>query len=308
MRSLRQAYGEVLVELGERDKDIVVLDADLSSSTHTKMFAERFPDRFFNVGVQESNLMGIAAGLASLGKKVFVSTFAVFASGRAWEIVRLSIAYSGFPVKIVATHGGCATGEDGYSHHGNEDIALMCAIPKMVVLSPSDYESTKAVIRAVYKYNGYVYVRLVRPKVVDIYREPFEYEIGKAIKLKEGKDVALLGTGILTGILLEASNILEKEGIEVSVWDFLTIKPLDEEALREIADSIKYGVITAEDHVLDGGFGSRVARFFASYKPLKMDFIGINDFFTESGSFEDLYKKYGFTAEKVVERVKKFLK
>jgi transketolase len=236
---IRKAYGDFLVEIGE-DRRVVVLDADLGHSTNAAKFKEKYPERYIELGIQEQNMMGIAAGLAAVGLIPFTSSFAIFSAGRPWEQIRLSIAYSNFNVKIVATHAGIATGEDGASHQMSEDISLMSSIPGMVVLSPSDYFSAKSVLRAAYNYNGYVYVRLVRPSSPTIYSGEFDYEIGNAIKLREGKDISIISTGLPVHHVVKVSLEMEKEGIGVAVYDFLTVKPLDGEAIREAAKA-KYG-------------------------------------------------------------------
>ncbi len=301
-KALRDVYGEVLVELGEKDPRVVVLDADLSKSTKTEKFAKKFPDRFFEMGIQEQDMMGAAAGLASTGKIPFASTFAIFAAGRAWEQVRLSIAYARFNVKIVATHGGIATGEDGASHQMTEDFATMGSIPGMVVLSPSDATSTRAAIYAAYRYDGPVYVRLVRPKAPIIYSEPFEMEIGDVKKLRDGSDVAIIATGLLVHEALKAASMLEEKGISVKLYDFITVKPLNDDALRDAA-SVKYGIVTCEDHVVWGGLGANVAARLAELGvPKPMRFVALNDVFGRSGSTEALYRHYGLTGEHIARK------
>ncbi len=301
-KALRDAYGEVLVELGKKDPRVVVLDADLSKSTKTEKFAKRFPDRFFEMGIQEQDMMGAAAGLASTGKIPFASTFAIFAAGRAWEQVRLSIAYARFNVKIVATHAGIATGEDGASHQMTEDIATMGAIPGMVVLFPSDATSTRAAIYAAYRHNGPVYVRLVRPKAPVLYHEPFEMEIGDVKKLREGDDVALIATGLLVHEALKAAELLEERGVSAMVYDFITVKPINMEALKDAA-SAKYGIVTCEDHVVWGGLGANIAAGLAELGLLKpMKFVGLHDVFGKSGSYRDLYEHYGLTGKHIAEK------
>ncbi len=307
-KALRDVYGEVLVELGEKDPRVVVLDADLSKSTKTEKFAKRFPDRFFEMGIQEQNMMGTAAGLASTGKIPFASTFAIFAAGRAWEQVRLSIAYAKFNVKIVATHGGIATGEDGASHQMTEDFATMGAIPGMVVLSPSDATSTRAAIYAAYRYEGPVYVRLVRPKAPIIYEEPFDMEIGDVKKLREGSDVAIVATGLLVHEAIKAADMLEQQGISVKLYDFITVKPLNDEALRDAA-SARYGIVTCEDHVIWSGLGANIAARLAELgNPVPMRYIGLRDVFGRSGSTEALYEHYGLTARHIVEKALELVK
>lgn len=303
---IRKAYGDFLVEIGE-DRRVVVLDADLGHSTNAVKFKEKYPERYIELGIQEQNMMGIAAGLSAVGLIPFTSSFAIFSAGRPWEQIRLSIAYSNFNVKIVATHAGIATGEDGASHQMSEDISLMSSIPGMVVLSPSDYFSAKSVLRTAYKYNGYVYVRLVRPSSPTIYSGEFDYEIGNAIKLREGKDISIISTGLPVHHAVKVSLEMEKEGIGVAVYDFLTVKPLDGEAIRDAAKA-KYGILVVEDHVMWGGLGMAVSHFLAKeriYVPI--NFINLGDSFGRSGKYEDLYKAFGLDAEGIKGKVLEIL-
>lgn len=303
---IRKAYGDFLVEIGE-DRRVVVLDADLGHSTNAVKFKEKYPERYIELGIQEQNMMGIAAGLSAVGLIPFTSSFAIFSAGRPWEQIRLSIAYSNFNVKIVATHAGIATGEDGASHQMSEDISLMSSIPGMVVLSPSDYFSAKSVLRTAYKYNGYVYIRLVRPSSPTIYSGEFDYEIGNAIKLREGKDISIISTGLPVHHAVKVSLELEKEGIGVAVYDFLTVKPLDGEAIRDAAKA-KYGILVVEDHVMWGGLGMAVSHFLAKeriYVPI--NFINLGDSFGRSGKYEDLYKAFGLDAEGIKRKVLEIL-
>jgi transketolase len=303
---IRKAYGDFLVEIGE-DRRVVVLDADLGHSTNAVKFKEKYPERYIELGIQEQNMMGIAAGLSAVGLIPFTSSFAIFSAGRPWEQIRLSIAYSNFNVKIVATHAGIATGEDGASHQMSEDISLMSSIPGMVVLSPSDYFSAKSVLRTAYKYNGYVYIRLVRPSSPTIYSGEFDYEIGNAIKLREGKDISIISTGLPVHHAVKVSLEMEKEGIGVAVYDFLTVKPLDGEAIRDAAKA-KYGILVVEDHVMWGGLGMAVSHFLAKeriYVPI--NFINLGDSFGRSGKYEDLYKAFGLDAEGIKRKVLEIL-
>jgi transketolase len=303
---IRKAYGDFLVEIGE-DSRVVVLDADLGHSTNAVKFKEKYPERYIELGIQEQNMMGIAAGLSAVGLIPFTSSFAIFSAGRPWEQIRLSIAYSNFNVKIVATHAGIATGEDGASHQMSEDISLMSSIPGMVVLSPSDYFSAKSVLRAAYKYNGYVYVRLVRPSSPTIYSGEFDYEIGNAIKLREGKDISIISTGLPVHHAVKVSLELEKEGIGVAVYDFLTVKPLDGEAIRDAAKA-KYGILVVEDHVMWGGLGMAVSHFLAKERiNVPINFINLGDSFGRSGKYEDLYKAFGLDAEGIKGKVLEIL-
>ncbi len=305
-KSLRKAFGEFLIEIGEKDPRVVALAADLAKSTYTEMFKEKFPDRHFEFGIQEQNMMGVAAGLAATGKIPFASTFAVFAAGRAYDQVRLSIAYANFNVKIVATHAGIATGEDGASHQMTEDIALMGAIPGMIVLSASDYYSTKSVLMAAYKHEGPVYVRLIRPSAPVIYKGVFRFKIGDIKKIKRGKDTAIVSYGYTLHKALEAANLLKKSGISAAVYDFLTIKPIEDKTIDELA---KYRVVfVVEDHVVWGGLGANLA---SEMSKLGIDThvitIGIYDQFGHSGSPEDLYRVFGLDPESIAFFVEKIL-
>jgi transketolase len=299
----RQAYGETLAALGEKDENIVVLDADLSGSTMTKMFASKFPDRFFNVGIAEQNLYGIAAGLAVSGKVVFASTFAMFATGRAFEIIRNSIAYPHANVKICATHAGVTVGEDGGSHQCIEDIALMRTIPGMVVLNPADAVSASKLIEKAYEIDGPVYVRLGRAAVPKIYDDKKDLEVGKAVKIREGKDYTIIATGVMVNEALIASETLKAEGIDVRVLDMHTIKPIDEEAIISAAKETK-GIVTAEEHTVMGGLGSAVSEVIVRNHPVPMEFVGIKDVFGQSGKPAELLKEYNLTADDIVKAVK----
>ncbi len=303
---IRKAYGDFLLEVGE-DRRVVVLDADLGHSTNAAKFKERYPDRYIEIGIQEQNMMGIAAGLAAVGLIPFTSSFAIFSAGRPWEQVRLSIAYSNFNVKIVATHAGIATGEDGASHQMCEDIALMSSIPGMIVLSPSDYFSAKSVLKAAYMYDGYVYVRLVRPSSPTIYSSDLNYEIGNAVKLREGEDLSIISTGLPVHHAVRVSIEMEKDGIGLAVYDFLTVKPLDEDAIKEAAKA-KFGILVVEDHVMWGGLGMAVASFLAKENirtPIR--FINLGDSFGRSGRYEDLYRVFGLDAEGIRRKVLEIL-
>ena len=299
----RQAYGEVLLELGETNKDIVVLDADLSKSTMTTYFAGKYPDRFFNMGISEQNLFGVAAGLAHSGKVVFASTFAMFAAGRAFEIIRNSIGYTKANVKICATHAGITVGEDGGSHQTIEDIALMRTIPGMIVISPSDGMSARLLIKQAAALNGPVYVRLGRAAVPGIYEADSKIEIGKGMCVKEGSDYTVIATGIMVNEAMMAAEALEKEGISLRVIDLHTIKPIDKEIIIKAAKETK-GIITAEEHSIFGGLGSAVAEVVVQNFPTKMAFVGLQDTFGESGKPAELLIKYGLTADVIAAAVK----
>lgn len=299
----RQAYGEVLLELGEVNKDIVVLDADLSKSTMTTHFAGKYPDRFFNMGISEQNLFGVAAGLAHSGKVVFASTFAMFAAGRAFEIIRNSIGYTKANVKICATHAGITVGEDGGSHQTIEDIALMRTIPGMIVISPSDGMSARLLIKQAAALNGPVYVRLGRAAVPGIYEADSKIEIGKGMCIKEGSDYTVIATGVMVNEAMIAAEALEKEGVSLRVIDLHTIKPIDKDIIIKAAKETK-GIVTAEEHSIFGGLGSAVSEVVVQNYPTKMAFVGMQDTFGESGKPAELMIKYGLTADAIVTAVK----
>ncbi|MBQ4340729.1 MAG: transketolase family protein [Firmicutes bacterium] len=302
----RQAYGEALVEIGEKNKDLVVMDADLSKSTMTASFSKAFPDRFFNMGIAEQNMYGVAAGLAASGKTVVASTFAMFAAGRAFEIIRNSIGYPHLNVKICATHAGVTVGEDGASHQAIEDISLMRSIPGMTVLNPSDGASAKKAIEAAIEMKGPCYVRLGRAAVPVIYDEDMDFEIGKGITVKEGSDVAIIATGIMVNEAVIAAEQLAAEGISARVIDIHTIKPIDEEIIIKAAKETK-GIVTAEEHSIIGGLGSAVAEVTAKEAPAKVKMIGIKDKFGQSGKPNQLMEAYEITAADIVKACKELL-
>lgn len=302
MKATRQAYGEALVKLGKINKDVVVLEADLSKSTMTTFFQKEFPNRHFNVGIAEANLMGSAAGLASAGKIPFASTFAMFAAGRAFDQIRNSIVYPNLNVKICPTHAGISLGEDGGSHQSIEDIALMRVLPGMVVLQPADAVETEKIIFEAAKYEGPVYVRLGRLPVPTIYDENYEFKIGKASILTEGNDVAIIATGLLVSEALKASEILKEKGINVRVINMSTIKPLDESAVLSAAKECKL-VITSEEHSIIGGLGSAVSEYLSLVHPVKVIRHGINDKFGQSADGNLMLDKYGLRAQNLVDLV-----
>lgn len=291
----RQAYGATLLALGGENKDIVVLDADLSKSTMTAQFAGKYPERFFNMGISEQNLYGVATGLALSGKTVFASTFAMFAAGRAFEIIRNSIGYTKANVKICATHAGITVGEDGGSHQAIEDIALMRTIPGMTVINPSDGMSTDLLIRQAAALKGPVYVRLGRAAVPGIYEADSKVEIGKGVCVRDGSDYTVIATGIMVNEAMMAAEALEKEGISLRVIDMHTIKPIDKEIIIKAAKETK-GIVTAEEHTVFGGLGSAVSEVVVQNSPAKMAFVGLSDTFGESGKPAELMVKYGLTA------------
>ena len=302
----RDAYGKALLKLGAKYPQLVVLDADLSGSTKTKEFAKEFPDRFFNMGIAEQNLYGTSAGMAISGKIVCASTFAMFAAGRAFEIIRNSIGYTRANVKICATHAGITVGEDGASHQTIEDIALMRTIPGMVVVNPSDGISTTKLMEQVVAFNGPCYVRLGRSALPVNYQDTDHVVLGKANILRQGEDITIVATGIMVYEAILAAEILGNDGISARVIDMHTIKPLDGEILLKAAKETK-GIVTAEEHSVIGGLGGAVAEFLTQSLPTKMAFVGQKDTFGESGKPDELKKKYGMTADDIVEAVKKLL-
>ena len=304
----RQSYGEALVELGAEHDDFVVLDADLAAATQTGKFKAAYPDRFFDAGIAESNMVGIAAGIATTGRVAFASTFAMFAAGRAFEQVRNSIGYPHLNVKIGATHGGLSVGEDGASHQCCEDFALMRSIPGMTVLCPADDVEAKAAVKAAYEHTGPVYLRFGRLAVPVFHDEAsFKFEIGKGITLREGSDLTIVATGLCVNSALEAAKKLAAEGVSAEVINIHTIKPLDEELVVEAAR--KTGkVVTVEEHSIIGGLGGAVAETLGEKLPTPMLRIGIRDVFGESGPALELIKKYGLDADSIYEKVKGFVK
>lgn len=301
--SQRKAYARALIDLGSEIRDMVVLDADLSTSTQTAKFGEKFPERFFNCGIAEQNMMGTAAGLAASGKIVFASTFAVFATGRCWDQVRQSISYPRFNVKIVASHAGITVGGDGASHQIAEDIALMRTLPNMTVIVPADANETYKAVRAVVDWPGPCYVRLGRVDFPVITSEEDPFDIGKASIMREGSDVSLVGTGQMVSICLDAAEILEKEGVSAEVINMSTIKPLDETILAKSANSTG-AIVTAEEHNFLTGLGSAVACYLVENEQVPMRRVGIPDVFGESGESDELMEKYGLTKERVVTAAK----
>ena len=299
----RQAYGKKLVELGAVNENLVVMDADLSKSTMTAEFGKAYPERFFNMGIAEQNMYGAAAGLALSGKVVCASTFAMFAAGRAFEIIRNSIGYTNANVKICATHAGITVGEDGASHQTFEDIALMRSIPGMTVINPSDGVSAGKLLEQAVAMDGPCYVRLGRAAVPVCYDEAVEIVLGKGNQVREGKDVAIIATGIMVNEALIAAEELAAEGIEARVIDIHTIKPLDEEIIIKAAQECGR-IVTAEEHSVIGGLGSAVAEVVTQKSPVKMAYVGQKDTFGESGKPDQLKEKYGMTAADIVAAVK----
>ncbi len=296
--STRVEYGKTLAQLGEENPQIVVLDADLSGSTQTHHFAKAFKDRFFNMGIAEQDLMGTAAGLALGGKIPFASTFAMFATGRAWEQIRQSIAYGNLNVKIVASHGGVTVGEDGGSHQAVEDLALMRILPNLVVLVPADGSETRAMTRWAAGYHGPVYMRTGRMAVPLIYDDDYVFELGRGSLLREGQDVTLMGIGIMVQACLDAADLLVSEGVEARVVNLGCLKPLDWELVVDSARRTG-AVVTAEEHMVTGGLGSAVSEILAEHWPTPIQRIGLKDTFGMSGKPGELLKHYGLTAENI---------
>lgn len=306
-RATRESYGSALVELGKEREDIVVFDADLSKATKSETFRKSYPDRHFNVGIAEQNMVGMAAGIASTGKVPFATTFAVFAAGRSFEVIRNSVCYPKANVKIAATHAGITVGPDGGSHQAIEDMALMCSLPNMVVLSPADDIEAMKCVKAAANINSPVYLRFGRVAVDDIYDEDYDFQIGKGSELKKGSGVAIIATGIMVDKALKAAKELELEGISARVINISTIKPIDEEIIIKAAKETK-GIVTVEEHSIIGGLGDRVSSVVCDNYPTVVKKIGVKDTFGESGSPDDLMKKYGLTVENIKETVKKIIK
>ena len=302
----REGYGDALVELGKEHEDLVVFDADLSGATKTSTFQKAFPNRHFNAGIAEGNMMAMAAGASTMGLVPFASSFVMFAAGRAFEQVRNSIGYPGLNVKIGASHAGISVGEDGASHQCCEDLALMRSIPGMVILNPADYVEAKAAVKAAYEHVGPVYLRFGRLAVPVFHdEETFKFEIGKAEVMREGTDVALIATGLLVNEAVEAAKILAEQGINARVINMATIKPLDEETVLAAARECGK-IITCEEHSVIGGLGEAVAAVLAEKQPTPMRRIGVNDEFGYSGPAVALLKKFGLCADHIVEVAKEF--
>lgn len=303
----REAYGKALQKLGAENNDIVVLDADLSKSTKTSDFAAKFPERFINVGVAEQNLMGTAAGLAAAGKIPFASTFAVFATGRAFEQIRNSIAYPKLNVKVAASHAGITVGEDGGSHQSIEDVSLMRSLPGMTVIVPADATETEAAVRAAVDIDGPVYLRLGRLGVPILFEEGYNFQVGKATVMQEGSDVTIIANGVMVSVALEAAALLQEKGIAAEVINMATVKPIDAEAI--VNSARKTGaVVTAEEHSIIGGLGSAVAEVLVENYPVPVKRVGIQDKFGESGIPNELMEKFGLTKEAIVDAAEQVVK
>ncbi len=305
-KATRDAYGEALVELGKTNLDIIVMDADLSKSTKTAKFGETYPERFINVGIQEANLCGVASGLAASGKIPFISSFASFLVCKGFDQLRMGAAFSELNVNVVASHGGISVGEDGASQMSIEDVALMTTLPGFKVMIPADEVSTKALVKECTEIKDPIYMRTCRPKAPVIYKEGDKFEIGKAIQLREGKDITLFAIGLLVFEALQAAEDLAKEGIEAGVVDVHTVKPLDKELI--IREAKKTGhVVVAEEHQIWGGLGSAIATLLAKEAPSKMGFVAIEDTYAESGQPDELLEKYGMSASNIVKVAKSTL-
>ena len=303
-KATREAYGEALKEIGGKNEQIVVLDADLSKSTKTNVFAKAYPQRFFNVGIAEQNLVGTAAGLAASGKTPFVSTFAMFAVGRAFEQIRNSVCYPKLNVKVAATHAGLTVGEDGASHQAIEDVSLMRSLPNMTVLVPADEEETRQAIAWAAAYQGPVYIRLGRMSVDNVSPEGYVFAPAKAAVLTEGNDVALIANGVMVMAALEAAKMLAAEGIQARVINMASVKPLDEAAVVSAAKETG-AIVTCEEHSIIGGLGSAVAEVLAEQAPAPLERVGVKDTFGESGKPKELLAKYGLTAADVAEAARR---
>ncbi|MBI4353201.1 MAG: transketolase family protein [Candidatus Omnitrophica bacterium] len=296
----RDAYGKALVELGKENPDIVVLDADLSKSTRTDVFGKAFPDRFIDIGIQEANLVGIAAGLASCGKIPFISSFACFLMCKGYEQLRVGVAFSHQNVKVVTSHGGISVGEDGASQQAVEDFALACTLAGFTVIVPADEFAAKALIRQAAFYKGPVYVRTGRSKAPLVHDGQTSFEIGKGIRLRQGKDVTLIAAGLMVFEALEAAEMLKEKKIEAAVVDMHTLKPLDQKLLLEEARRTG-AFVTAEEHLIWGGLGSAVSQCVSQDFPVPIEFVGLNDTYAESGSPEELFEKYGLTSKHIAQ-------
>ncbi len=307
-KATRDSYGEALRDLAQEYKDLVVLDADLAAATKTSIFKKAYPERFFDCGIAEANMMGVAAGLSACGKIPFASTFAMFAAGRAYEIVRNSIGYPHLNVKIGATHAGISVGEDGATHQCNEDIALMRTIPGMTIINPCDDVEAKAAVKAALDFNGPVYMRFGRLAVPVINNaDEYKFELGKGVVLREGTDVTIVATGLMVNEAAEAAKVLEAEGISAQVVNIHTIKPLDKELIAQCAEKTGL-IVTAEEHSVIGGLGSAVAETVTEMCPVPVVKIGVNDEYGHSGPALDLLKEFGLSADNIVKTVKEAMK
>lgn len=303
----REAFGKALVQLGKENPDVVVCDADLSKSTYTTYFAKEFPERFFSCGIAEANMVAVAAGLASAGKIPFVSSFSCFVMNKGFEQLRVAVAYPNTNVKVVGTHSGISIGEDGPSQMSIEETSLACSLPGFIVLSPADEVATTALMHASAAVKGPVFMRTGRMKAPIVYPAGQKFEIGKAIEVTGGKDVTIIATGLLVAEALRAADTLDEEGISARVVDFHTIKPLDREAVRKAAAETG-AIVVAEEHLVDGGLGVRVAQAVAEQHPCPMEFVGVRNTYAESGAPDQLLDHYGLVARDVAEAVRKVVR
>jgi transketolase len=301
--STRETYGKTLIELGKQSPNIIVLDADLSPSTMTRFFAQEFPQRFFDCGLEEQNMIGIAAGLAASGKTVFASTFAIFASCRCFDQLRICLSQMGLNVKIVATHGGITVGEDGTSHQAIEDLALYCALPGFTVIVPADAIETAQAVKVAADTYGPFYIRLSRPKTPLVYQENYRFTLGKAVTMRLGRDVTIIAMGIMVAKALEVSDTLARQEIDCRVVNVPTLKPLDEEAIVKAASETR-AIVVAEEHLAHGGLGSRVAQVVARQKPVPMELVNLKDKYALSGKADELLQRYGLTAKDIEQAVR----
>lgn len=306
-RATRESYGVTLEELGKEREDIVVFEADLSKATKSEKFGKAYPDRYFNVGIAEQNMVGMAAGVSSTGKVPFATTFAVFAAGRAFEVIRNSVCYPKANVKIAATHAGITVGPDGGSHQAIEDLALMSSLPNMIVLSPADDIEACKCVKAAAEVNSPVYLRFGRIPLDDIYTDKYDFQIGRGSELAKGDDVTIIATGIMVHKALKAAEELKDEGINARVINMATIKPIDEEIIVKSAKETK-GIVTVEEHSIIGGLGDRVSAVVCENHPTVVKKIGIKDVFGESGNPDELLEKYGLTVENIKETVRSIVK
>lgn len=306
-RATRESYGVTLEELGKEREDIVVFEADLSKATKSEKFGKAYPDRYFNVGIAEQNMVGMAAGVSSTGKVTFATTFAVFAAGRAFEVIRNSVCYPKANVKIAATHAGITVGPDGGSHQAIEDLALMSSLPNMIVLSPADDIEACKCVKAAAEVNSPVYLRFGRIPLNDIYTDKYDFQIGRGSELAKGDDVTIIATGIMVHKALKAAEELKDEGINARVINMATIKPIDEEIIVKSAKETK-GIVTVEEHSIIGGLGDRVSAVVCENHPTVVKKIGVKDVFGESGNPDELLEKYGLTVENIKETVRSIVK
>jgi len=303
LASTREVYGKTLVALGKENPDIVVLDADLSRSTMTRFFAQEFPQRFFDCGIAEQNMMSISAGLAASGKIVFANSFAVFATGRCFDQLRMSIAQPCLNVKVVASHGGISVGEDGFSHHSIEDLSLACSLPGFTVVVPADAIEVAQVVRVAAATPGPFYIRLSRPKTPLVYNDGYQFVLGKAVTMRQGFDATIMANGIMVARALKAAENLSHQGIDCRVLSMPTLKPLDREAIT-LAAKETGAIVTAEEHLEQGGLGSRVAQVVVQHQAAPMAFVAIKDVYAKSGTPEDLLQRHSLTAADIEKAVK----